>query len=326
MVSSYNVAFVQPRDCGEKNNNTPTSPRRSDHATVGVKIEGGYVVLQQDGARLTVDPVRGGAIREFDWHGIPIFRPTEPDAGDEPLETACFPMIPFVNRIAQGRFEFEGRSVQLSRNWSGDPHPLHGYGWRAPWSVRDGSGLSVTLSFDGHREGIGAEWPWQYRCEQHFQLLPDGLSIELSIRNLSDTPMPAMLGLHPYFHDAAHAQLQAALPRVWLTDEAALPVAEAPTPMAWRFEPGRIVNTIPLDHCFPGWDGIATLRWPDRTVTMRASGCNCLQIYAPGGKDFFCVEPQSAAAGALGRNLRQATVIAPGEVTAIRVHFSVGTN
>lgn len=278
-------------------------------------------MLQQGAARLTLDPLRGGTIREFHWRGIPIFRPTEPDAGDEPLETACFPMIPFANRIAQGRFEFGGRSVQLSRNWSGDPHPLHGYGWRAPWSVLGASASSARIRFEGGED----EWPWRYRCEQHFQLLPDGLSIELSIRNLSLTPMPAMLGLHPYFYDAAHAQLSAALPRVWLTDEAALPLAEAPTPMAWAFESGRIVNTLPLDHCFSGWNGIATLRWPDRTVTVRATDCHCLHIYAPAGKDVFCVEPQSAPAGALGRAASELTVIAPGERSAIRVYFSVGT-
>jgi aldose 1-epimerase len=286
-----------------------------------VTVDEDYLVLQQGAARLTLDPLRGGAIREFDWQGIPIFRPTEPAAGDEPLEVACFPMTPFVNRIAQGRFEFGGRSVQLSRNWSGDPHPLHGYGWRAPWSVVVSSSSSATIRF----EGGGDEWPWQYRSEQNFQLLRDGLLIELSIRNLSVTSMPAMLGLHPYFYDAAHAHLAAALPRVWLTDEAALPVAEAPTPQAWAFEPGRIINTVPLDHCFSGWDGIAMLRWPDRTVTVRATGCSYLQIYAPAGKDFFCVEPLSAAAGALDRKSDQLIAIAPGERAAIRVHFSVGT-
>jgi aldose 1-epimerase len=284
-----------------------------------VKVDEGYLLLQQGAARLTLDPHRGGAIRDFDWEGMAIFRPTEPAAGDEPLEAACFAMVPFANRIAQGRFQFDGRTVQLSRNWSGDPHPLHGFGWRAPWSVIGGSTSNALIRFDG---GAG-EWPWRYRAEQNLQLLRDGLSIELSVQNLSDTRMPAMLGLHPYFCGAAHARLQAALPRVWFTDEAALPVEEAPTAISWGFERGRVVNAIPLDHCFSGWDGIATLRWPDRCVTVRASGCNCLQIYAPPGKDFFCLEPQSAASGALSRHLNEFTVLEPGERTAIRVQFCV---
>jgi galactose mutarotase-like enzyme len=71
---------------------------------------------------------------------------------------------------------------------------------------------------------------------------------------------------------------------------------------------------------------MATLRWPDRTVTMRATHCSCLQIYAPAGRDFFCLEPQTAASGALGRGPEPLTVIAPGERAAIRVQFSVGTS
>jgi aldose 1-epimerase len=285
-----------------------------------MNIDEGHLVLRQGAARLTLDPRRGGVIREFDWQGIPIFRPTEPAAGDEPLEVACFAMAPFVNRIAQGRFEFDGRTVQLSRNWSGDPHPLHGDGWRAPWSVENVSTSSATLRFDGG----GGEWPWRYRCEQKVELSPDGLSIELSIANSGAAPMPAMLGLHPYFRDAASARLQAQLPRVWLTDEAALPLKEVPTPSDWGFGHGRVVGTIPLDHCFAGWDGIATLRWPDRCVTVRATHCRCLQIYAPADRDFFCLEPQSHASGALGRNPKEIIVVAPGERSAIRVRFSVG--
>lgn len=284
------------------------------------QVDAGYLVLRRGAARLTLDPRRGGAIREFDWKGIPIFRPTEPAAGDEPLEVACFAMVPFANRIAHGRFEFDGCSVQLSRNWGGDPHPLHGDGWRARWSVAGASASSATLRFDGG----GGEWPWRYRSEQAIELLADGLSIELSIQNLGTTPMPAMLGVHPYFHDAANARLQAELPRVWLTDEAALPVKEVPTPSDWGFEPERAVSAIPLDHCFAGWDGIATLRWPDRCVTVRATHCHCLQIYAPPDKDFFCLEPQTAASGALLRNLGEFIVIAPGERSAIRVQFLVG--
>src|SRR3984957_9975826 len=85
--------------------------------------------------RVTLDPGRGGTIRELNWHGHDVLRPTPANAGDDPLDTACFPMVPFVNRIAYGRFEFGGRTVQLERNWSEDPHPLHGQGWRKPWTV-----------------------------------------------------------------------------------------------------------------------------------------------------------------------------------------------
>jgi aldose 1-epimerase len=287
-----------------------------------VKIDEDFLGLHHDAMRLTLDPRRGGAIRDFKWRGQDVLRPTAAQAGDDPFDTACFPMVPFVNRVAHGRFNFGGRRVQLKRNWHQDPHPLHGHGWRASWSVVAASTSSATVRF----EGDDAEWLGRYRCEQCFDLRDDCLSIELSVENLSDAPMPAMLGLHPYFMDAARAQLHAQVPRVWMTDRAALPVRESATPDAWRFEPPRAMDAVALDHCFSGWDGSAELRWPDRTVTVRAMGCSHLHVYVPPGRDFFCIEPQSSAPGALSRDAGEATVIVPGQRFAIRVQFAVGAD
>jgi aldose 1-epimerase len=287
-----------------------------------MKLDAGFLVLEYQSARLTLDPRRGGAIRELKWRDQDVFRATPPEAGDDPFDVACFPMVPFVNRVAAGRFEFAGRAVRLERNWSEDPHPLHGQGWRGPWQVVAASASSATVRFQGGAD----DWPWRYSAEQTFQLLADGLFVELSVENLSAEPMPAMLGLHPYFPDAGAARLQAQVPRVWLTDRAVLPVKETQTPPDWRFEPARAIQAVPLDHSFGGWNGVASIFWPRRTVTISAAHCQSLHVYAPGGRDFFCVEPQSAAPGALGRQSGEAAVLAPGERFAIRVHFGVGAS
>jgi aldose 1-epimerase len=136
-----------------------------------------------------------------------------------------------------------------------------------------------------------------------------------------------MLGLHPYFPDATHAQLQARLPRMWRTDRAALPVEEVPTPPECSFEQARAVRAVPpLDHGFSGWNGIASLRWPDRIVTVSAPGCRYLHVFTPADRDYFCIEPQTAAPGALGRGIDEVTAVASGERAAIRVHFGVGAS
>jgi aldose 1-epimerase len=280
----------------------------------------GLLVLEHQQTRLTLDPRRGGVIRELMWRDGDILRPTPAAAGDDPFDTACFAMVPFVNRVADGRFTFDAHAVQLARNWSEDPHPIHGQGWRSSWEVIAAARSSVTLKLEGGAD----EWPWRYSTEQSFELLANGLSLELSIRNLSRTPMPAMLGLHPYFPDATHARMEAQLPRVWLTDSATLPVEETKTPTNWNFEPARAIQAMPLDHAFSGWNGVAQLRWPDHTVTVSSPDCKFLHVYAPAGRDFFCVEPQSAAPGALGRNPREAAVVAPGERVSVHVQFSSG--
>ncbi|HEY2145453.1 MAG TPA: aldose 1-epimerase [Steroidobacteraceae bacterium] len=285
-----------------------------------MKIDEDFVVLRHESMRLTLDPQRGGSIRDFSWRGQDILRPTPAGAGDDPFEMACFPMVPYANRVANGRFNFGGRPVQLQRNWPEDPHPLHGNGWRSSWGVVDTSVSRATVQFEGGAD----EWLGRYRCEQNFNLTDDGLAIELSVRNLSDAPMPAMLGLHPYFGDVSRARMHALVPRVWLTDDAALPVQEAQTPVDWRFEPPRALDSVSLDNCFSGWNGTAALRWPERTVTLRATHCSYLHVYVPPQGDFFCIEPQTSATGALGRDAGEATIIAPGERFAIRVQFAVG--
>jgi aldose 1-epimerase len=228
-------------------------------------------------------------------------------------------MVPYANRVADGRFQFGGRQVQLARNWTQDPHPLHGQGWHGRWRVVQMSANGVRLQF----EGGGDDWPWRYRAEQRFTLEANGLAIELSAENLGAEPMPVMLGLHPYFSNAAGTRLQARLPRVWRTDQAALPIEEIATPADWGFDPARPVTDLPLDHCFAGWDGTATLHSPGQTIHLQASNCNFLHIYVPEGRDFFCLEPQSAAAGALGRGGAEVPVVPPGERRAISLRIAV---
>lgn len=273
------------------------------------------LTLRHDFARLTLAPRQGGAIRAYEWRGHQVLRPAAA-GGDDPFEAACFPMVPFVNRIAHGRFEFGGRLVQLERNWSADPHPIHGQAWRRPWSIATATPSGAVLIFDGGAD----EWPWRYRCEQRLRLDDEGLCVALTLENLGVTAMPAMLGLHPYFPDPKHARMQARLPRVWRTDAAALPITQIETPPGWAFEPGRPLDAVALDHCFAGWDGVASLEWPEYRVAMQAARCPFLHVYSPPAQDFFCVEPQTAAPGALERG--EAAVLGPGERLAIEVRFS----
>jgi aldose 1-epimerase len=132
-----------------------------------------------------------------------------------------------------------------------------------------------------------------------------------------------MLGLHPSFGDAAHAHVVAQAPRVWLTDQECLPIDEVETPAAWSFEHGRPINAVVLDHCFTGWNSQATILWPDRRVTIKATHCDCLHIYAPAGQSFFCLEPQSGPAGALHRNPNEASIVQAGRSFEVEVQFEV---
>jgi aldose 1-epimerase len=277
------------------------------------------MLLRNADTRLMLDAAHGGAIREFSWRGIAILRPTVAEADTDPMLMACFALVPYANRIAGGRFTFEDHVVRLPRNWDRDPHPLHGQGWRAAWSVESVSASQATLAFAGG----GDDWPWRYRAVQEFELLPDALVIRLSVENLSGSLMPALLGLHPFFPDAPLATVEARTRTVWLPDAQTLPVQEVMTPAEWSFDRPRSIARVALDHCFDHWDGTAVVRWPDRILRLSATGTRALHVYTPVNAAFFCLEPQTAAAGALNRHAGEFARLAPGERLQISVRFSM---
>lgn len=207
---------------------------------------------------LVLAPETGGAIARFDWIDgalrMPILRGATGGLS-RVLDAACFPLVPFVNRVRGGAFSFRGREVRLTPNMAGDPSPLHGQGWLAPWDVMAHRPAAAELRFR-HEAG---EWPWAYEARQRFGLDDGGLDVALSCRNLSDEPMPCGLGLHPYFPCTAATRIDTGVTHAWTIDEHVLPVEKVPA--TGRFDlSDRAVCAQALDHGFGGWSGCAHIR------------------------------------------------------------------
>lgn len=288
-------------------------------AVESIRPVSGLLQLQQDDVSVMVDPGHGGILKHFTWRRRDILRAAPFPGGDDPLDAACFPMVPFCNRIALGRFHFEGREVHMPRNWDGDEHTIHGEGWRAPWSVVESSGRHVHMAFAGG----GTFWPWPYRAEQRMDVDADGLTVELSAINVGDETMPFMLGLHPYFATDARSRLRAQLPRFWQAGETNLPTTETVTPAKWDFEAPDSGRLPIVDNCFSGWDGVATLYRSDCAIELRAAGCRWLHLYRPPNQEYLCMEPQSSANGTLNRGGADVQTLRPGERSAISMRISV---
>ncbi len=269
-------------------------------------------------------PELGGALGALRFRGVDILRPTSPQATD-PLESAAFPLIPFANRIAHGRFELDGATVRLKENAPGQPHPLHGQGWRQPWRVQARQSDRIALSFE-HRAG---EWPWDYAARQEFSLDEQGLEVALSVENRGERPMPIGLGWHPYFRRSPRLRLRAHVEDVWLTDAQCLPTgrAEGAHFGDWG-RGGRLPNAL-IDHCYSGWTGTAEIEWPEEMLCLRLSASQPLRwlhLYAPPAESFFCIEPVSHMPDAVNRpespDVTGRRTLAPGETLAARVRLT----
>jgi aldose 1-epimerase len=249
---------------------------------------------------LELAPAVGGSIASFDYvaedgRKIPVLRPT-PEGAERAVDHSSFPLVPYVNRIRDGRFGFRGRNVTLAVNMPPDPSPLHGQGWLAAWEVAQASENSAELVYR-HPPG---EWPWAYESRQRFALDPAGLSVELDCTNLSDEPMPCGLGQHPYFHCTPATVLDTSVESVWTIDEKVLPVEKLPA--AGRFDlRNRSVWGQDLDHGFGGWGGRARIADPELpfAIEMSSPDAGFFQLYSPRSGEIFVAEPVSHANAAL---------------------------
>ncbi|MBW8785550.1 MAG: aldose 1-epimerase [Novosphingobium sp.] len=272
--------------------------------------------------RLVLAPERGGSILRFDWRGEPLMRPV---CGPSVLDVACFPLVPFSNRIAHGRFVAGGREVRLQPNFPGSdhPHPLHGFGWLSAWSVVSHDAGSAVLE----HAHPGGEWPWSYRARQGFRLEAAGLTIALEVGNRSDTAMPAGLGLHPYFRRDAETRYRGLHRGEWHNTADCLPVRldERPEPIDWWS--GRPVGTHSVDTVYTERAGPLEIDWPSRGLgltIMPSENLGFTCVYTPANEDFFCVEPVSHMTDAVNRDGPGTGLhwLAPGERFSAQVLFT----
>lgn len=257
------------------------------------------LTLRAGSLELQLNPCIGGSIQELCWvtddGPIPLLRKCN-SAETSVLDMACFPLVPFVNRVRGGQFTFRGRTVTLQPNMAGDISPLHGQGWLSPWSVVSHGNQDAELRFV-HEPG---EWPWRYEALQVFAIDECGMTLRLMCRNLSDDPMPCGLGFHPYFPCGPDTRLDTNVDVVWEIDENVLPTREVPATGRYDLKDRKVCGQG-LDHGFGGWDGTARMTDPDwpASITLSSPTARFFQLYSPESGGLFVAEPVTHANAAL---------------------------
>jgi aldose 1-epimerase len=273
--------------------------------------------------RLAVElaPQAGGSIARFRRKDVDLMRPmtAEAMASGRGNNSACYPLMPFSNRIANGRLVFDGQEHKLEPNWPGVRHPMHGEGWARAWDVarHDGQSAELVHEHDGSRG-----WPFRYRAQLSFRLDEVGLSVSMAIENLERRLAPAGMGLHPFFTRDADSELKFRAAAVWLGDQEMLPTRRVPVPAEWDYSRSRKVEPG-LDNCFEDWDGRASITWPGRGLRLELEASAPLRhavVYTPANGPYFCVEPVSHVNGKVAESQ-----LAPGARLTGEVAFRVST-
>lgn len=191
----------------------------------------------------------GASLREFSVAGRDVLDPY----GLEEIAPAGHGNIlaPWPNRLADGRYTWDGERYQLPITEPDRATALHGLVHTERWSLVESSPTQVTLALTSVPV-LG--YPWQLAYRARYTLQGAGLTIEVSATNESGTDAPYGIGFHPWLSpgpgslDETTFRLDA---EAWVsTDERLLPTGAQPLPEAFDFRTPRPFGSTDLDDAF----------------------------------------------------------------------------
>jgi aldose 1-epimerase len=150
------------------------------------------VVIADGPLEVTVLPEAGARIHRLRAFGHDVFlTPVDPAKHlDDPFFWGSYVMAPWCNRIEARPTRIGARVVELAPNFP-DGTAIHGQVYVRPWTHTGDGAFRISGGGDG--------WPWTYDVAMDFGIVGATLRIDLRLTNTSSDPMPAGMGIHPWF-------------------------------------------------------------------------------------------------------------------------------
>lgn len=241
-------------------------------------MSGRVLEIEAGGYAATVVSV-GAALAELRHGGRDLVVPFDP-RGMRPLSRGAL-LAPWPNRVADGRWTWRGRALQLPLTEPERGHAIHGLvGWAA-WEVRSAAADRVVLA---HRLHAQEGYPFVLDLEAAYAVDGSGLTTTLVATNAGGDDAPYGCGPHPYLTTGsgrvddwtltlpAAARLE--------VDERLLPTGVRPVEgPGVDFRAGGSLRGVALDHCYtglaPGGDGVV------RVAVRGAAGEGVAMTFGP---------------------------------------------
>ena len=295
---------------------------------VGIPASGEQWTIRYGGHEATLVEV-GGGVRTYTVDGVDVV------AGYGQDEMAASGrgqlLMPWPNRIRDGKYTFEGVQHQLSITEVPLHNASHGLARWAQWQlvrVQAGHG-ALTLR---HRLLPQPGWDGTVDLVVDSSLGDGGLTVTTTATNLGANRAPFGYGAHPYvaLGDTSLADVELTLPAGLevLVDDRSIPTSTEPVRPETDFRQGRRLGETRLDTAYTGLHRGGDGRWrvtvgglvdrPDVTL-WGDEAFGWVQVFTAKGEDDFAagargiaVEPMSCPANAFnsGEGL---VVLEPGQ-------------
>ena len=231
-------------------------------------------------------------------------------------------LIPFPNRIENGRYAFNGKSYQLPINY--ETHAVHGLIMDKTLEVlgtetdNNQALIKLRYCYDGSIPG----YPFRYEAIITYSLLKErGFACDTDITNVDSVPLPIGNGWHPYFRTKGKVdKLQIKIPSEFrievneliptgklipeeYPDAVAIGKKKYDTGFVLAAKGGRISTEVydpELDIKIVVWQETGNRKY------------DYLQVFIPEDRNSIAIEPMSCAANAFN-NKMGLIVLKPGQ-------------
>lgn len=287
---------------------------------------GGTTIQLQAGRYQAKIVTVGAGLAALTHDGRHIVIPHKPE--EMPLAHSGKVLAPWPNRVANGRYPYQGKTFQLAVNDAVSQAAIHGLlAWR-DWQINQQSASEASLMiFLPPSYG----YPFSLLVETTYRLeAEDGLHVFITALNIGDETAPYGAGAHPYLtcnlERIDHCLLTLPTHRIYSSD---CRKTESVAHTALDFTTPRSVADTQIDHTFSlpadgkRWEARMASASTGMTTYLR-SDQPWLQIYSGEKLDRLglAIEPMSCPPDAFNSAIGLID-LAPGEMHRLR--FLIGT-
>jgi aldose 1-epimerase len=165
-------------------------------------------------------------------------------------------LIPWPNRIKDGRYSFDGRDHQLPLDDIAEQDAIHGLVRWVPWTAADREEDRVVMEHVLHPQ---PGYPFTLALSVEYRLSEEGLRVRTTVTNVGPAPCPYGSGNHPYLAvtESLVDSLTLRIPAHTLlrSDERGIPVERLPVGGTdYDFRQPRAIGVTVLDHAFTDFE------------------------------------------------------------------------
>ncbi len=230
----------------------------------------------------------GGGLRAYEVDGFPVL---DGHAEDQMANVGRGQVLaPWPNRLADGRYELDGQTLQVALSEPAEGSAIHGL---VRWSAWDTLEATDPLVRMGHVLWPQPGYPFTLELEQRYELSDAGLRVTMHAENVGRRAAPYGAGMHPYVR-AELGLIDASVLRLpadgWLdTDERHIPTGRrlGVEGTAYDFREPRALGATAMDVAFTGLsrdaDGLA---WTELRSDREG---RCVAVWVDSGFDYLMV-------------------------------------